>query len=75
VRHRLTMRFAPPRATRAPVYTAPKECRRVVALMESSGAWLMSVRAGAASRTSERYLKSNRPPGMLRLLTRVDRNA
>jgi hypothetical protein len=41
----ITMRFAPPRASRAPGYTAPKACRRVTELMESGGAWPMTVRA------------------------------
>jgi hypothetical protein len=27
------MRFAPPRASRAPVYTAPRLCRKVTELM------------------------------------------
>jgi hypothetical protein len=39
------MWFAPPRATRAPEYTALRLCRRVDELMESSGAWPKDVRA------------------------------
>jgi hypothetical protein len=47
------------RLRRAPEYTAPKLCSVVSGVVESSGAWLKGARAGAASRTSERYLKSS----------------
>ena len=46
------------RLRRATEYTAPKACRIVTALTGSSGAWPRDVRAGAASRTSERYAKA-----------------
>ncbi len=45
VAHPLTMWFAPPRASRAPGYTAPKACRMVTESVESSGAWPRTVRA------------------------------
>jgi len=49
------MRLAPPRAARAPWYTAPMACTIGQLVARLGGTWLVSVHAGAASPTSERY--------------------
>jgi hypothetical protein len=57
MRQQLTMRSPPPRASRAPGYTALRLLTGSLdAVAKLSGARLVNARASAVSATSERYL-------------------